>query len=60
MSISSEARKDRNILWTSVLKLLRGSSRVLLFREFDRFGPNLEIEIPHYVCSGWVNVVITS
>lgn len=44
MKISSEARKDRSILWTSLLKLLRGSSRVLLFREFHRFGPNLEIE----------------
>ena len=43
MQISSEARKDRSILWTSVLKLLRRSSRVLLFREFHRFGPNLEI-----------------
>jgi len=31
-------------LWTLVLKLLRGSSRVVLFREFHRFGPNLEIE----------------
>ena len=43
MQISSEARKDRSILWTSVLQLLRGSSRVLLFREFHRFGSNLII-----------------
>ena len=42
--MSSEARKDRGILWTLVLKFLRGSSRVVLFKEFHRFGPNLEIE----------------
>ena len=36
MLTSLEARKDSNILWITFLKRLRGSSRVVLFKEFHR------------------------